>query len=329
MNMKPESTHRYRGRIRVFNDLACYHCISRVAGGERLLKAREKEVFRKMLRKQARFCGVEIITFAVMSNHFHLLVRVVPQGDLPDDELIGRVGEFYGDREAKVVASYLANEEKREELRERLLARMGDVSVFLKELKQRFSIWYNKVHDRFGTLWAERFKSVLVQGEDHALAVVAAYIDLNAVRAGLCEDPKDYRFCGYGEAVAGNVEAQVGLQQIFLGPKTWKETQSAYRMVLFGNGYHTEIGKGRIREGALLAVLRKKGDLSRSDLLRCRLRYFSEGLVLGSEEFIEQFFAQVKERYGWRKRKRGAVPMKGDRWNGLCTLSRMRGQTIG
>ena len=46
--------------------------------------------------------------------------------------------------------------------RKQLLARMGDISAFMKELKQRYTIWYNRNHGRFGTLWAERFKSILV-----------------------------------------------------------------------------------------------------------------------------------------------------------------------
>ena len=43
-------------------------------------------------------------------------------------------------------------------------ARMGDVSEFMKSVKQRFGIWFNKTHGRYGTLWADRFKSVLVEG---------------------------------------------------------------------------------------------------------------------------------------------------------------------
>ena len=74
---------------------------------------------------------------------------------------------------------------------------MYDISIFIKELKGRFAQWYNQRHDRYGVLWAERFKSVLLEGGE-ALAAVAAYIELNPVRAGLCADPKDYRYCGFG-----------------------------------------------------------------------------------------------------------------------------------
>jgi putative transposase len=41
-----------------------------------------------------------------------------------------------------------------------------------------------------------------MEGTADALSTMAAYVDLNAVRAGIVEDPKDYRFCGYGEAEA-------------------------------------------------------------------------------------------------------------------------------
>lgn len=50
----------------------------------------------------------------------------------------------------------------------------------------------------------DRNRSILVQGSSNALTTMAAYIDLNPVRAGLVEDPGAYRYCGYGEAVGGS-----------------------------------------------------------------------------------------------------------------------------
>jgi putative transposase len=62
---------------------------------------------------------------------------------------------------------------------------MGDVSVFMRELKQRFAIWYNHKHRNQGTIWSDRFKSVIVEPSREAMSKVAAYIDLNPVRAEL------------------------------------------------------------------------------------------------------------------------------------------------
>ena len=68
----------------------------------------------------------------------------------------------------KTGAAYLADEQQ-----DRLRARMGDVSAFVKTLKQRYSMSYNARHGRTGTLWEERFKSVLVENGESAKAVVA------------------------------------------------------------------------------------------------------------------------------------------------------------
>ena len=81
---------------------------------------------------------------------------------------------------------------------------MGDISEFMRTLKQRYTKWFNHTYETQGTLWAEHFGSVLVEDDPSVVALVAAYIDLNAVRAGLAELPEHYRWCGYAEARAGN-----------------------------------------------------------------------------------------------------------------------------
>ena len=69
----------------------------------------------------------------------------------------------------------------------------------MKDLQQRFTQWYSNNRDRRGTVWADRFKSVLLEGEAGNSAVwnCIKYIELNAVRAGMVEDPVDYRYCSW------------------------------------------------------------------------------------------------------------------------------------
>ncbi len=83
---------------------------------------------------------------------------------------------------------------------------MWDVSAFMKILKQRFTQWFNKNSKRRGTLWEDRFRSMLVEG-GAALGMMAAYIDLNSVRAGMVQDSADYRWSSYGVAMGGNKAA--------------------------------------------------------------------------------------------------------------------------
>src|SRR5690606_36642805 len=136
--------------------------------------------------------GMEILAYCIMSNHFHVLIRVrsVPEAGLSRDELLHRYRLLYetsnsvdypdADRMSLILAR---EDEEAARWERRLRLRMGDVSDFMKTLKQRFSVWYNRSRGRFGTLWAERFRSIIVQDDSMCLQTVAAYIDLNPVRA--------------------------------------------------------------------------------------------------------------------------------------------------
>jgi REP element-mobilizing transposase RayT len=63
-------------RIKVVGQSAVYHCVTRVVGGGMLLNREAKEVLRKQIRYMSEFCGVQVLTYAIMTNHFHVLVRV-------------------------------------------------------------------------------------------------------------------------------------------------------------------------------------------------------------------------------------------------------------
>ncbi|MEM0967454.1 MAG: transposase, partial [Verrucomicrobiota bacterium] len=274
-----------RRRRLVDRGVGYYHVMSRTVNGEALFGDVEKEVLRRMLWQVAEFSGVRVITYALMKNHFHMLVEVPEKQEISDTELVRRYGVLYPrvtpwQPLSAGALDRLLSTSAGEPVRRQLLERMHDVSWLMKTLKQRFTLWYNRTHDRYGPLWSDRFKSVLVEGERWALRTVAAYIDLNAVRAGLVKDPKDYRFCGYGEAVGGGTRAREGLS--VLGGDL-----SGYRQTLYGSGSEEKEGKAVLsREEALRVLEREKGKLPLTVVLRCRVRYFTDGRVLGSEAFV-------------------------------------------
>ena len=303
-------------RLSVKGADAAYHCMSRTVNGSIYFKDREKEVFRKMLWRVADFSGVELLTYSIMGNHFHVLVRVPHVDSVSDAELIRRYRVLYPNPTKYETASIRvmeaelkANGEAAETIRSRLMARMHNVSMFMKTLKQRFSIWYNKNNDRFGPLWSDRFKSVLVEGRDFSLQTMAAYIDLNAVRGGLVEDPKDYRFCGYAEAVAGNDLAKSGLESV-VGCVSALES---YRTLLYGKGALPGVNGGAgLPEAAVSKVLtEQQGALSTAAVLRCRARYFTDGAVFGTAEFVRGFVNEV-QRNRYRKRPPAIYSLKED-----------------
>jgi hypothetical protein len=291
-----------------------------------LLDEQAREQFRSMLRRLAAFCGIQIITYVVLSNHFHIEVRIQLPKEIDDEELLRRAEQFYRAKDPLLIALRQAWDRCKvlpEDLRMRLLARMGDVSVFMRELKQGFTRWFNKRHDRFGTLWAERFKSILVEGEPNAVSTVAAYIDLNAVRAGLVLDPKDYRFCGYGEAMGGSAAAREGLLS-FMSHKDWDSGSAEYRQMLFVQGGSAgQSGKALLDRERILKVLKEGGRISCGEALRLRIRYLKDGLALGSEAYVEEIFLVFRNHFG-PKRKTGARKLRGLPFVGLRTLRDLR-----
>ncbi len=298
-----------------------YHCLSRIVNRDFIFGDEEKEHFVALMRGYEAFCGVQIVTYCVMSNHFHILVKVPRRPEvLPSDEALVSLAKQAG---YSYDAGTLKQDLKRfredgqdgaaEELRERLFCRMWDVSWFMKMLKQRFSQWYNGRHDRKGTLWEERFRSVLVEGAGRALAAMAAYIDLNPFRAGIVDDPAQYRWCGYAEAVAGRKQARKGLSmavEAALGNAVDpRQVMGEYRKHLFREGEQEKrneagavvrrgIGEERVKE-----VLAGNGKIDLLEAIRCRVRYFCDGVVLGSRAFVNEFFKVNRSRFGSRRRE--------------------------
>lgn len=366
-----------------------FHVVSRIVDRRFVLGEREKEVFYKRMRKLEAFAGVQVLTYCLMDNHVHLLLRTerIEGEAIGDEELIERVEGMYSCELGRELRWQLETWRKQKNAgqvkfwRERYLSRLGNLSEFMRVLKNMFTKWYNAENERVGTLWEERYKVVLVEESARVLLRVGAYIDLNPVRAGMVGDPGEYRWSGYGEALGvasgssrkGRAAARAGVVRMAgsagIGerasgergtggkagnggtdgkkrvqsegtkdgskPLTWREAGPVYREILFSEGVksagrRTEGGKGKKR-GAIAKeraeeVLARRGALSWGELVRQRVRHFTEGVVLGSREFVDSVFSNQPE--GTKgKRKTGARKMRGGDWGmegGLHALRDLR-----
>ena len=102
--------------------------------------------------------------------------------------------------------------------------------------------------------------------------------------------------------------------------KAWETAAREYRVGLFGKGAMPKAeGRRNIDHKIVKEVMKRGGRLSRAELFRCRVRYFRDGVVLGSEDFERHQFEQVRDQLGPR-RKSGPRPMKGVDWGGLTVL---------
>ncbi len=365
-----------------------YHVVSRIVGRNFVLDVDEREHFRMLMRMCEKFSGCRVLSYCLMSNHFHILLEVppVPQGGITDEELFRRLGAFYSEAQVAEIAKEmedavvvrprgkfelppvdqdgrsltptqeLAVAERhaagqREVIRSRFTRRMHDLSEFVKSLLERFTKWFNRMHSRSGTLWEDRFKSVIVES-GVAARTMAAYIDLNPVRAGMVADPADYRWSSYGEAIGGGgkgngKKAREGLVRAYSCDKgvgfdaeKWREVCRQYRC-LMGIALEREPMKadlsgkskrGRMKNNAEAlasgdneAVLQ---DLPMAKMLRCRVRYFTDGAVIGSKGFVNEVFTTARERFG-PMRKDGARKLRGSAAVAAGTLWSVRDLRIG
>ncbi len=315
-----------------------YHCMSRVIEQRFIMGDREKEYFVRLMRNLADFSGLRILTFCVMSNHFHILLQAPQRQAVSDRLLLERLRAIYPAARVAQVAATLSGlrrsggHEAAEQIKASYTYRMYDISQYFKSLKQIFSQWYNKHNDRRGPLWDQRFKSLLVEGSGYALSTIAAYIDLNPVRAGITDDPASYRHCGYAAALGGNQSACAGLRALWLGVgehASWQRVLRQYRKLLYLQGEQQPADvQGQLPcRGFSPAMVRKvldeDGALSRGQLLRCRVRYFSDGVAIGSKTFIEEVFLQSRDWFA-EKRKTGPRPIKYAKGIGLMTMRELR-----
>jgi REP element-mobilizing transposase RayT len=327
-----------------------YHVISRVVDRRFVLGTEEKEKFRTLMRMQENFTGCRAISYCLMDNHFHLLLEVPPMAEtgISDQELLKRLSAIYGEAFVAGVAKELADarttvytgesgmSEAVAAIHKRFTYRMQDLAEFMKGLLQRFTQWFNRAHSRSGTLWEDRFKSVIVE-DGVAARTISAYIDLNPVRASMVKDPADYRWSSYGEAVGGGnkgngKKAREGLvrayfcdQGVGFDAGKWDEVSRLYRR-LMGLALGKKPGRAEVSQSAkglgqttknTAELLESEDnetalmDLGSAKMLYCRIRYFTDGAVIGSKAFVNEAFASARDRFG-PKRKDGARKLKGD-----------------
>ena len=298
-----------------------------------------------------------MLTWTCLDNHFHLVLNVPSEAEgarlraeISEEEIFERMKKCYSQAYLKETKQRLkkfrstpGQEPLAEDIMRRLRNQLYDISAYMHIVQRRFSAWFNERHGRRGTLWQGRFGSTLVEPCGEALRNTAAYIDLNAVRAGIVDDPKDYRWCGYAEAEAGRAEAVAGIVSIVgmatnspdSEPISSSEALERYREWLAELGAPVVDENGEVVRRGFAAANAEgneegKGDtkLSQAAQLGTRVRYFTASLVIGSRSFCEEHFRRYRHAFG-PKRQTGARPLRHGNWGGLCGLRDLRRNVIG
>jgi len=302
-------------RMIVQNQTTVYHVISRTALDGFPLGDFERDFLLRLIMRMSGLFFTEIMGLSIMGNHFHLLVKMIPDHHFTDDDVKKRLAQFYGEKKAPAGDGNLPL------MREKL----SNLSEFIREIKVNFTRFYNKRHGRKGYFWGDRFKSVIVE-EGETLINCLAYIDLNPVRAGIVKRPEDYRWNSLGYHIQTNnkngfLSTDFGLKEFNV--KSEKERVRRYRKYVYETGAIQPAEKPYTKtiDEKIVAKERKKGfEISRTDRFLYRTRYFTDSGIIGSREFVSGTYQQFKHLFQSRHEK---MPKSVKGLDGVYSLKRL------
>jgi REP element-mobilizing transposase RayT len=201
-------------------EVGVYHCVARCVRraflcGQDALTGRDFEHRRAWLQQRlealAGVFAIDVLGFAVMANHLHVVLRTRPDiaAGWSDDEVAERWLDVFGGRRSDACpgredellalkrAMLLADPPRLAELRRRL----ASLSWLMRSLAEPLARQANREDDCSGRFWEGRFKCQALLDEAAVLAC-SVYVDLNPIRAGVAATPEDSQYTSAYERIA-------------------------------------------------------------------------------------------------------------------------------
>ncbi len=298
-----------RVRFKLSHHTAFYHVYSRISGSpddRPLEQSGCQDKLLAIIHHYTRAYCCEVAAFAIMGNHYHLVLRFEPKSQLTSAELSRRAQMLYpGSRSQEIIANWSSSQWQS------FNDRLFDLSELLRNIQARFAKWYNQTFARRGRFWATRFKSVLLK-DLRAVRDCMIYIDLNPVRASLAERPENYEFCSQyqrslGQRVSGWLLPLHHLFDIHTSePQACKDY--TYRLCYRGN--LTPINS-KVNQTSIPATILESEQLLgfvHPGLFLRQIKHFIDGLIIGSETCICEQLSHFRET-GQYQRRAKPIPL--------------------
>ena len=301
-------------RMIIKGEQAVYHVMSRTALPSYPLGDIEKDFLLGLIKRMSRLYFTEILGFCLMGNHFHLLVKMLPESDFSDADVKKRCEASYGE-------DYVFPVDNMSYFRTKL----GSLSEFVRDIKVNFTRYYNKRHNRRGYFWGDRFKSVIVD-KGETLVNCLAYIDLNPLRAGITKRPEQYRWNSIGYHMQTNnqdkfLSTDFGFREFNV--KSERERVRRYRKYMYHAGSIDRPDKGKVKvidPRVFYKEKQKDFNITQASRLRYRTRYFTDSGIIGSKEFVSKHYQQFKHLFQSKNEK---VPKPIQGLSGIYSMKRL------
>lgn len=261
-----------------------------------------REWIRDRLEVLASVFAIDCLTFAVMNNHLHLVLRSRPDivRSWTDKEVAQRWCQLCPpnpteDANEADLAVLLNDPQRVAELR----LRLSDISWWMRLLSQKIAVMANREDGCGGRFWEGRYKAQLLLDEAAVLAC-AMYVDLNPIRAAMAQSLEDSKFTGANARIddlkASRLTIKLGSRQS-RRPKSRKPKRTR----------RWERSRGRQRSGWLCPLeIDEHSDPVGPDASRCGRRASLKG-------FLGMSLTKYLELLDWTGRqlradKRGSIP---------------------
>ena len=294
------------GRVKDYDTV--HHLVSRIAHRVYFLKEDERMDFLEMVRRAAEFCGIRLIGWCVLGNHFHLLVYLPQPQVLDESEVLRRFGILKGERAALNMQKAFDDWRKDCELGERFVQqwfnkqknRMYSISNFMKIVKQWFTVEYNRRNAHKGTLWESTYFDRIVRRGIADMAQCLGYIHLNPIRAAESTEYDEYTWSSYTAFKKGDPIGRSGMHFIYGNEKTDDEIASIHESVL-----DSLLEKEKLRRAEEIARRRAAGYTLPPDNLTTEALIQQESARLKEvqKELLEIREAEKNEGHRFERRK--------------------------
>lgn len=215
-----------------------HHLMSRIAHKVYFLTEEVRNDFIEMIRRASDFCGIKLVAWCIMTNHFHLLVYLPEPEKLEANEILRRFGVLKGQKrldELKKDLDAVRRANGDDAIRKRLdeiSALMYDIGEFMKIVKQWMTQEYNARYAHRGTLWEAVYKDVGVKNNPTELAKRAGYIHLNPIRAAITDGFTGYVWSSFAALARGDLIALEGMRHIYGAAAEKREILDAHHELM-------------------------------------------------------------------------------------------------
>lgn len=168
-----------------------------------------REWIRKRMESLVSVFAVDVLSYAILSNHMHLVLRNRPDvvAQWTDEQVAlrwlrlfpgRRIDEQLADPTESDVQALVADAKRIAEIR----LRLSDISWFMRSLSEPIARLANKEDECTGRFWEGRFKAQRIVDETGLLAC-SMYVDLNPVRAAMAQTPDEPQHTSAYDRIAG------------------------------------------------------------------------------------------------------------------------------